>query len=95
MINDGLLEYDAPTLPKGTKAEVGFSEIIKQGDYYFVTNVKKVLPEANKSFEEAKGKIVNEYQQYLEQNWVNELRKEFQVKINKDVFEKVKNKLAN
>jgi len=94
MISEGLLEYDAPTLPKGTKAEVGFSEIIKQGDYYFVTNVKKVLPEANKSFEEAKGKIVNEYQQYLEQNWVNELRKEFQVKVNKDVFEKVKSKLA-
>lgn len=94
MISEGLLEYDAPTLPKGTKAEIGFSEIIKQGDYYFVTNVKKVLPEANKSFEEAKGKIVNEYQQYLEQNWVNELRKEFQVKVNKDVFEKVKSKLA-
>ena len=26
-----------------------------------------------------KGKIVNEYQQYLEQNWVNELKKEFQL----------------
>ncbi|WP_395045255.1 peptidylprolyl isomerase [Flavobacterium sp.] len=93
MITESVLEVGAEALPKGTKEEVGFSEITKQGEYYFVTNVKKVLPEAVKTFEECKGKIVNEYQQYLEKNWVNELKNEFQVNVNQDVFEKVKNKL--
>jgi peptidyl-prolyl cis-trans isomerase SurA len=95
MISDNLLEVDAPTLPKGTKSEVGFSEVVKEGEYYFVTNVKKIIPETNKTFLEATGRIVNDYQQYLEQNWVNELKKEFQVKVNNAVFEKVKSKLAN
>ena len=35
----------------------------------------------------------NEYQQYLEQNWVDTLKKEFNVKVNNDVFEKVKKEL--
>ena len=39
------------------------------------------------------GKAVNDYQQYLESNWVNELRKEFDVKVNAAVFETIKKQL--
>lgn len=95
MISESVLEIGSDALPKDVKPVVGLSEVIKQGEYYFAVNVKKVLPESVKSFEECKGKIVNDYQQYLEQNWVNELKKEFQVNVNQNVFEKVKNKLAN
>ena len=67
--------------------------MVKEGEYYFVTKVDKVLPEGVKTLEECKGKLTNEYQQYLEQRWVDDLKQEFNVKVNKDVFEKVKKEL--
>jgi len=93
MMYEGIYEEGAETLPKGTKMEVGISDITNKGDYYFVTKVTKVIPAGVKSIDECRGKLVNDYQQYLEQNWVNELRKEFAVKVNQDVFEKVKKQI--
>ncbi|WP_395061328.1 peptidylprolyl isomerase [Flavobacterium sp.] len=93
MSYEGVYEEGADALPKGTKLELGLSEITNKGDYYFITKINKVIPAGIKTFEECKGKIVNDYQQYLELNWVNELRKEFTVKVNQDTFEKVKKQI--
>ena len=93
MYYQGVYEEGADALPKGTKMDLGLSEITSKGDYYYITNVVKVLPSAPKTLEECKGKLVNDYQQYLEQNWVNELKKEFTVKVNQETFEKVKNQI--
>jgi peptidyl-prolyl cis-trans isomerase SurA len=49
--------------------------------------IENILPEGIKTLQEARGYIVADYQDYLEQLWVEELRKEYKVKINKDVFE--------
>ncbi len=95
MSYEGVYEEGAETLPPATKMQAGISDITKKGDYYYVINVKKVLPSGYKSLDECKGKVVNDYQQYLEQNWVNDLKKEFTVKINQDVFEKVKKQIKN
>lgn len=48
------------------------------------------MPDNLKTFDESKGKVINDYQQYLEKNWVTELKREFVVKVNQDVFEKVR-----
>jgi peptidyl-prolyl cis-trans isomerase SurA len=93
MVNSGIYEEGSEALPKNVQFKVGVSEIYKDGDYYFVTKVQKVLPEGLKTFEECKGKVINDYQQYLEQNWVNDLKQEFTVKVNQDVFQKVKKEL--
>lgn len=39
-----------------------------------------------KAFEDAKGAVINDYQAYLEEQWVAELKKKYPVKINKKVF---------
>ena len=93
MTNSGAFEEGSDALPKTMKYVVGVSDIFKEGEYYFVTNVEKLMPETIKTLEECKGKIVNDYQQYLEQRWVDDLKKEFTVKINPDVFERVKKQL--
>ncbi len=91
MIQENFYEENDATFPKNTKMEVGYSNITKNGDYYFATQILKILPASEKTFDECKGKLVNEYQQYLEQHWVDELKKEFTVKVNQNVFEKLKN----
>lgn len=93
MTNVGTFEEGNDVLPKGLKFEPGVSEIIKDGQYYFAVKVNKVLPAGVKTLEECKGKCINDYQQYLEQRWVDDLKKEFDVKTNKEVFEHVKTAL--
>jgi len=93
MTNSGVFEEGNEALPKNIKFETGVSEIIKDGEYYFVAKVNKVLPEGQKTLDESKGKAINDYQQYLEQNWVSDLKKEFTVKTFPEVFERVKREL--
>ncbi|MBS1533889.1 MAG: peptidylprolyl isomerase [Bacteroidetes bacterium] len=90
MTNVGVFEEGNDALPKNLKQQEGVSDIIKDGEYYFVTKVNKIIPAGPKTLEECKGKAINDYQQYLEQNWVQELKKEFTIKTNQDVFERVK-----
>ncbi len=93
MTNSGVFEEGTESLPKNLKAEKGVSDILKEGDYFFVAKINNIVPAAIKTFEECKGKLVNDYQQYLEQKWVDDLKQEFTVTINQDVFEKVKKQL--
>jgi peptidyl-prolyl cis-trans isomerase SurA len=93
MTNSGVFEEGSDALPKTMKYDVGVSNVFKEGEYYFVTNVERVLPESAKTLDECKGKIVNDYQQYLEQRWVDDLKKEFTVKVNTDAFTHVKQQL--
>ncbi|AMA49608.1 peptidylprolyl isomerase [Flavobacterium covae] len=68
----------------------GVTKIYKEKEYFYVTKVLKILPARQKELEEIKGKVISDYQQFLEDNWVSELKKEFKVNINNNVFEKLK-----
>lgn len=51
------------------------------------TKVLEVVPPTDKALNEARGYIIADYQDYLEKQWVEELRQEYEVKINRKVFE--------
>ncbi|MBF6653584.1 peptidylprolyl isomerase [Flavobacterium columnare] len=68
----------------------GVSKIYKEKEYFYVNKVLKVLPAGQKTLEEIKGKVISDYQQYLEDSWVSELKKEFKVNVNNSIFEKLK-----
>ena len=93
MTNTGVFEEGSEALPRNLKFVTGVSDILNEKEYYFVAQVNKVLPVAEKTLEECKGKLINDYQQYLEQNWVDDLKKEFSVSVHQDVFEKIKKQL--
>lgn len=93
MVQSGIYEEGDKTLPKTIATKSGLSKIVKEGDYYFFMNVKEVLPAQPKDFLDAKGRVINDYQQYLEANWVNELKQDVTIKVNKDVLQKLKKQL--
>ena len=94
MVQSGLYENDDKIIPKSIQPKKGLSDIVKEGDYYFFLNTKEILPSQPKDFLEARGKVINDYQQYLESHWVNELKKEVNIKVNDQVLAKIKQQLT-
>lgn len=48
--------------------------------------VKQVIPPTPKSLDEARGFIVSDYQEFLEKEWIRQLREKYPVTVNRAVF---------
>ena len=93
MVKSGLFEKNYDILDKIPTITKGANNTYKDANYSFVVNVKNMKAAETKSFEDCKSRVINDYQQYLESTWVDELKKEFSVKVNQDVFEIAKQQL--
>jgi peptidyl-prolyl cis-trans isomerase SurA len=93
MLRSGVFEEDDAQLSSFQKLSKGISGIVFKDNYYYVLNVTEIKEAGPKLFAECKGKVMSDYQQFLESNWVNELKKEFEVKIQSEVFTTVKKQL--
>lgn len=49
--------------------------------------IRKILSPSLKTFEEAKGQVISDYQSYLESAWLKELEERYPVVINEEVFQ--------
>jgi peptidyl-prolyl cis-trans isomerase SurA len=93
MVKSGLFEKNYDILDKIPNLTVGANNTYKDANYSFIVHVKNTKPAETKALEDCKSKVINDYQQYLESTWVDELKKEFKININTAVFENVKQQL--
>lgn len=80
------LEVNNTDYLKGRTFVVGVNEIYEhKGKFYVVVN-KESIPASNKELDETRGAVTAAYQQYLEQQWLQELFAKYAVVINTDVL---------
>lgn len=91
----GIMDANHQALPKEFQFATGVSKIYKHNKAFIVAKIKEVLPQKLKTFEEAKGLIISDYQAYKEENWVNQLKEKYKVVINQNVLNKVKNQIKS
>ena len=89
--DSGRYEIAQLQFPAGTTLSEGLisKPFVNSGDNTssFV-KVLKMFPEnQQRSFDEAKGLVINDYQNYLEEKWVAELKIKYPVKLNEAVFQ--------
>ena len=60
------------------------------GSYTFAYIIQVFNEPAQRSFEEARGLVINDYQAVLEQQWLAVLKKKYPVKVNEAVFNSLK-----
>ncbi len=51
--------------------------------------IKKVIPPGEMSFDEARGLVASDYQDFLEKQWIAQLRRKYPVKVNEKVLNKL------
>lgn len=86
----GVFEIGHPLLPENFEIKKGVSKIYdpkenentKSGQF-IVVDVQEVIPAGAKNLEEIKGKVIGDYQNHLEEEWMKELRKKYVIKVNK------------
>ena len=57
------------------------------GTAVFAKIIKLYPGDQQRNFDDAKGLVINDYQNYLEQEWVAQLKKKYPVKVNEKVFQ--------
>lgn len=67
----------------------GIAPEITKGSQVVIVDIKNVLDPMPKTLDEAKGLVTSDYQNYLEQQWMNELRGKYEVKINDEVLKTI------
>jgi len=66
--------------------------IVKDGKQYIVLYIVKTKPAAIPELKEVKGKVTGDYQNYLEQQWLNDLKKKYPIKINQKNWQQIREK---
>ena len=91
LFSQARLEEGSSKLPPGFRFEKGVSEIFGEGENQFtILRVDRIYPETRKELKEARGEVLNDYQNYLEKQWVTELRDTYTVKVNKRNYRNLK-----
>lgn len=78
---DRLVETPDNPIFKDLDLSKSFHEKTVDGIRYFILTGDK-LPEGPKKFEETRGKVIQDYQAYLDETLINQLKEKYSVKIN-------------
>jgi peptidyl-prolyl cis-trans isomerase SurA len=73
----------------GFKWQTG-EQMIGSNGHFMWANVAKIDPPRPKTFPEARGTVINDYQKELEKQWQAKLQEKFPVKVNAQELEKIK-----
>ncbi|MDX2196986.1 MAG: peptidylprolyl isomerase [Cytophagales bacterium] len=65
------------------------TQTVQKNERTYIIVIDNVLPPNPKSFEEARGQVISDYQAQLEEDWVNELRQKYPVVINEENLKKI------
>jgi peptidyl-prolyl cis-trans isomerase SurA len=84
---DGLYSKDDKNSPVANMNwQAGAGETVKKDGKIRFPIIMEIKAPQPKTLKEAKGLVISDYQNYLEKQWIDELRKKYAISINKDVL---------
>lgn len=54
-----------------------------------IMKIEELIPPSRKTLKEARGYVIADYQDFLEKQWVEELKKDYAIKVNEKVYKKM------
>jgi peptidyl-prolyl cis-trans isomerase SurA len=90
----GTFEYEAHPILSKVDLNTPYQELVIEGTTYVLV-VGKVYPPGPRKFEEARGLIIRDYQEFLDQALTKRLKEKYPIQINAGVKEKTFEALTN
>ena len=72
------------------KWEAGQYKIITSGKRTYIYYIEDILDEEAKTLEESRGLYTADYQNFLEEKWIKDLRSKYKIEVNEKVLDKLK-----
>ncbi len=95
IFTSGIMDKNHQALPSDFDFKTGVSKIYKHNDSFIVCQVNKILPKEQLSFEDARGRVVTDFQDQKEKSWMQTLHDTYKVVINKEVLNKIKSQIKS
>jgi len=88
-VRQGLFTSNQEDILEKTSARAGLSGVVRYDDRFYVINIWEVQPPRLQQLSEVRGRVIADYQAYLEAKWIQELRKKYQVEIDREELKKL------
>ena len=96
LFSKGKLEEGSSKLPQEYTFAMGVSDIFEEDKMDFtIIDVDTIFEPELKDLKETRGEVMNDYQNYLEKEWVKELHEAYQVKVNQRNYKELKKRLTS
>jgi peptidyl-prolyl cis-trans isomerase SurA len=89
-VEEGLFAKEDKEILEQVKWKEGISENINYNNQVVIVLVKNVVASTPKKLTESKGLVTSDYQTFLEEQWIKELRAKYKFSINEDVLHSIK-----
>ncbi len=89
-IEEGVFAKEDRDILENVAWKKGLSMNIPYNGQFVIANVKDVIASTPKKFSECRGLVTSEYQNYLEEQWIKELRAKYSTSVNKQVLHSIK-----
>lgn len=85
-VEEGKFIQDQHSALKGRDFDLGKNEVFLSEDKYYLVIVNENVPAGPKQLHETRGVVIQDYQEFLESNWLKEIEEKHTVTVNKDVL---------
>lgn len=89
-IESGVFTEEKDMVKKHTPVEKGMSPNYSENGQILIIRTKNILESSPKTLTEAKGVITNDYQGWLEKEWLESLKRKYPVTVDKNVLYSIK-----
>jgi peptidyl-prolyl cis-trans isomerase SurA len=87
-VTEGIFEWQQHPILKNADMSKNFQELRLENKTYMVVLGEKILP-GPKKFEETRGKVIQDYQEFLDKKLISSLKEKYAVQINEEEKQKI------
>lgn len=95
VFTEGVMQKGDRKLPDAYEFKNGMSGIMMHNNTFHLIKGIEILAPAQKTLDEARGRVISDFQNYKEEQWLKELSEKYEIEINQSVLKKVKKELLN
>lgn len=95
LFSKGKLEEGSSKLPEAYTFKLGVSQIFEEeANNFTIVSVEDIFEPQQKELKETRGEVMNDYQNYLEAQWVKYLRETYKIKVNQKNYKELKQRFS-
>lgn len=89
----GDFEKEATAYPAGVELIENTTKMYNDNGYHVIVKIATSTPKKSQEFDAVKGKVVSDYQNFIQDNWMDSLRSKHKVKVYKRTVRKLKSEM--